>query len=509
MPAGQPIRPTLLLILDGWGQAPAGPGNAVSLAKTPNIDTLMLSAGTTLACAGRAVGLPQGYMGNSEVGHMNIGAGRVVYQDMTRIDIAIEDGSFDINPVITQVIEAAKRSGGRVHLMGLLSDGGVHSHINHLFALLRLADRAGVRVCVHAFMDGRDTAPDSGLGFMRDLCANLPPTASIATVSGRFYAMDRDKRWERVETAWQAIAHGAGRRAENGLAAVQAGYDAGETDEFILPTIVDGYAGLAENDAVFLFNFRADRIRELATCLDAETFDSFARGAKPTLAGMGSMTRYEAALGIPVAFERVSLSNGLGETVAKAGLRQLRIAETEKYAHVTFFFNGGREEAMEGESRILIPSPRDVATYDCKPEMSAVAVTDALVDEWMNARHDFFVCNLANMDMVGHTGIMSAAIQAVETVDACVGRIAKAVQERGGIMLMTADHGNAEEMLAPDGNPHTAHSKNPVAMILYGMPDTLRLREGGKLGDIAPTLLALWGIPIPEEMTGQPLCEVQ
>jgi len=504
------VRPTLLLILDGWGQAGAGPGNAVSLANTPNIDALMQSPRTELACSGRSVGLPEGYMGNSEVGHMNIGAGRVVYQDMTRIDIAIEDGSFDTNPVITGVIESARRSGGRLHLMGLLSDGGVHSHSNHLYALLRLADRAGVRVWVHAFMDGRDTAPDSGLGFMRELTAHLPASASIATVNGRYYAMDRDKRWERVERAWQAIVHGSGRTADDALSAVQASYDASETDEFILPTVVGDYAGMAEKDAVFLFNFRADRIRELATCLDADAFDGFDRGPRPALSGLASMTRYEASLRLPVAFERVSLSNGLGETVSRAGLRQLRIAETEKYAHVTFFFNGGREDPMEGESRILVPSPRDVATYDQKPEMSAPAVTDALIEEWTSGRHDFYVCNLANMDMVGHTGSIPAAVQAVETVDRCVGRIAKAVKNRGGIMLMTADHGNAEEMIAPDGSPQTAHSKNPVAMLVYGLPQgTVRLRQGGKLGDLAPTILSLWNMPVPPEMTGQPLCEVQ
>ena len=506
-----PRTPTLLLILDGWGQAPAGPGNAVSLAATPNIDALLaLPSRAELLCSGRAVGLPAGYMGNSEVGHMNIGAGRIVYQDMTRIDISLEDGTFAANQVIVETIAAAKKSGGALHLMGLLSDGGVHSHIHHLFALLDAAFEAGVPAAIHAFMDGRDTAPDSGLGFMRQLVDKLKPGARVATVSGRYYAMDRDKRWDRTQRAWDALVNGKAPVFGDAMAAVQAAYDAGETDEFITPRIIADNANppclIRDGDAVFFFNFRADRARQLSRCLHDPNFAEFDRGKQPGLSAFATMTHYDASLPMPAAFLRQDMNNSLGQVVSDAGYRQLRIAETEKYAHVTYFFNCGREEPFAAEDRRLIPSPRDVATYDLKPQMSVHEVTDTLIAEWESGRYDFVVCNLANLDMVGHTGIIPAAIKACEAVDACVGRIVKAVKARKGRLLMTADHGNAEEMLTPDGHPQTAHSKNPVAIILTD-EDAPRVLRNGKLGDIAPTILRLWGMPVPEEMTGQSLVE--
>lgn len=506
-----PVTPTLLLILDGWGQAPPGPGNAVSLAKTPNIDALMaLPARSSLLCSGRAVGLPDGYMGNSEVGHMNMGAGRIVYQDMTRIDIAIEDGSFAENPVIKNCIAAAKKNGGKLHLLGLLSDGGVHSHIRHLFTLLQAADKAGVPARVHAFMDGRDTAPDSGIGFMRQLIENLPHTARVASVTGRYYAMDRDKRWDRTRVAWDALIHGKGPLFDDAVKAIRNAYDNGETDEFIMPRLIAA-AGeqpclINDGDAVFFFNFRADRARQISRCLFDDNFTEFERGARPSLAAFATMTAYEADFPMPVAFVRQNLARGLGEMVSQAGLKQLRIAETEKYAHVTYFFNGGREDPFPGEDRRLVPSPRDVATYDLKPEMSVFQVTETLLEEWRSGKYDFAVCNFANLDMVGHTGIIPAAVKACEAVDACVGRVVEAVRARNGRLIMTADHGNAEEMLTPDNHTQTAHSKNPVAVILMDESSSHRLRDG-KLGDIAPTVLRLWHMDVPEEMTGQCLLE--
>ncbi len=506
-----PITPTLLLILDGWGQAPPGPANAVSLAATPNIDALLaLPSRAELLCSGRAVGLPAGYMGNSEVGHMNIGAGRIVYQDMTRIDITLEDGSFAATQVIVETMTAAKKSGGTLHLMGLLSDGGVHSHINHLFALLDAAFAAGVPVAVHAFMDGRDTAPDSGLGFMRQLTDKLKPNARVATVSGRYYAMDRDKRWDRTQRAWDALVNGKAPVFADAVASVQAAYDAGETDEFITPRIIADSANpprlIRDGDAVFFFNFRADRARQLSRCLYDPDFAEFDRGRPPKLSAFATMTHYDSSLPMPAAFLRQDMNNSLGQVVSEAGYRQLRIAETEKYAHVTYFFNCGREEPFAAEDRRLIPSPRDVATYDLKPQMSVYEVTDLLIAEWESGRYDFVVCNLANLDMVGHTGIIPAAVKACEAVDACVGRIVTAVKARKGRLLMTADHGNAEEMLTPDGHPQTAHSKNPVAIILMD-EDAPRALRNGKLGDIAPTILRLWDMPVPEEMAGQSLVE--
>ncbi len=506
------FTPTILLILDGWGQAPASPGNAVELAQAPTLKALMQHpVRTSLACSGRSVGLPDGYMGNSEVGHMNIGAGRIVYQDMTRIDIAIENKSFYQNEVLLKTIAAVKDSGGTLHFMGLLSDGGVHSHIHHLFALLEAA--ADVPVAVHAFMDGRDTSPHGGLNFLQQLLPKVTGKAHLASIIGRYYAMDRDKRWDRTQKAWEALVHGVGEVITDPFAAVQAAYDAGETDEFIKPRLFalpEGCHGtIKDGDAVFFLNFRADRARQLVQCLYAETFTEFDRGHKPQLCAFGTMTSYDSTLPVPAAFVRQNLSSGLGEVLAQKGIAQLRIAETEKYAHVTYFFNGGLEEPLPHEERRLIPSPRDVATYDLKPEMSAVQVTDNLISEWKTGKYPFLVCNLANMDMVGHSGIISAAIAACEAVDACVARILAAVHERKGCLVITADHGNAEEMLTPAGAPQTAHSKNPVELVIYGEGIPGTLRAGGKLGDIAPTLLHMWGLEQPAAMTGTSLWEQQ
>lgn len=506
------ITPTLLLILDGWGLAPPGPGNAVHLAETPAIDALAaLPSRTGLLCSGRAVGLPDGCMGNSEVGHMNIGAGRVVYQDITRIDMAVENGDFSSNPVIAEPLAAAKKTGGSLHLLGLLSDGGVHSDITHLFALLDAAAKAGVPAVVHAFTDGRDTAPVSGIGFMRQLVAALGPGARVGSVMGRYYAMDRDKRWERTQKAWDCLVNAQGTRYPDPIAAVQAAYDAGETDEFIPPRLIaDNTAHPAvvkDGDAVFFYNFRADRARQLCRCFFDANFAEFHRGRVPKLAAFATMTRYEEDFPMPYAFARQELQSGLGQMVADAGLRQLRIAETEKYAHVTYFFNGGREAPFPGEERRLLASPRDVPTYDLKPEMSAFQVTDTLIQEWESGAFSFAVCNLANMDMVGHTGIIPAAIKACEAVDACVARIAAAVKATRGRLILTADHGNAEAMLTADNLPHTAHSLNPVLFVIADEDGPRRLRKG-KLGDIAPTILRLWNMDIPPEMTGQNLLEV-
>ena len=505
------LTPTLLLILDGWGQAPIGPGNAVSLADMPSIKALTaLPSRTTLLCSGRAVGLPEGYMGNSEVGHMNIGAGRIVYQDMTRIDIALEDGSFFTNPAISETIAAAKKSNGALHLLGLLSDGGVHSHIQHLFALLDAARKAGVPAFVHAFMDGRDTPPDSGIGFMRQLVERLGPEARVASISGRYYAMDRDNRWERTQKAWDSLINGQGPRFADPLTAIQAAYAEGLTDEFITPRLIvpegDSPTVIKDGDAVFFFNFRADRARQFALCLFTPNFTEFDRGRLPRLTAFATMTAYEADFPMPAAFLRQNLAHGLGQVISDAGLKQLRIAETEKYAHVTYFFNGGTEQPFPGEDRRLIQSPRDVATYDLKPEMSVYEVTDTLIKAWESGAYDFVVCNFANLDMVGHTGILPATLKACEAVDICVGKVVEAVKARKGRLLLTADHGNAEEMLTPDNHPHTAHSKNPVALIVMD-EDAPRKLKPGKLGDIAPTILSLWGMPIPEAMTGENLLE--
>ncbi len=510
--------PTLLLILDGWGLAPDGPGNAVSLARTPTLDSLLRRyPWTTLACSGRAVGLPDGFMGNSEVGHMNIGAGRVMYQDMTRIDMAIEDGSLYGNNVLLELLTQVKTAGGRLHFMGLLSDGGVHSHVNHLHALLRMAKDHDVPAVVHAFLDGRDTPPTSGKGYLQDLERYLKDLGHgcIATVMGRYYAMDRDKRWERNALAYHAMTMGRGEFAPSATAAVQQGYDAGENDEFVKPRVVTDAAGvplalLRDRDGIFFFNFRADRARQICTSLFKQDFDSFPRQVLRSLSGFATMTCYESTFPMPVAFPPISTANTLGEIVSGMGLRQLRIAETEKYAHVTYFLNCGREEPFPGEERVMVPSPREVATYDLKPEMSAEEVTGKFMEHWKGGRFSLAVCNLANLDMVGHTGIIPAAIEACETVDLCVARLVETVLADGGRVLLTADHGNAEEMLDAHGNPQTAHSLNPVRLALIaadfeGLPRQVLRQDGGKLGDIAPTILDLWGQPKPRDMSGESL----
>lgn len=511
-------KPTILLILDGWGYAPDSRGNAESLADMPNINKLIAGYPCAfLHCSGRNVGLPEGFMGNSEVGHMNIGAGRIVYQDMTRIDLAIENNELADNPAIVELMKKTKASGGCVHFMGLLSDGGVHSHINHLYALLKVAKKAGVPAIVHAFMDGRDTSPTSGISYINNIISFMQSIewGNVGSICGRYYAMDRDKRWERVKVAWDALVHGKSfEGAERGpMAVLEQSYAEKETDEFVKPrvfmeqlTAKMGRSPIVQDgDSVFFYNFRADRARELTSAFIRSEFDGFERGKAPKLASFVSMTKYEDDFDIPAAFTRDSLKNGLGEVVSGLGWQQLRIAETEKYAHVTYFFNGGREEPFSGEERRLVPSPKEVATYDLKPEMSAFEVTDLLLKEWDSGKFNFVVCNLANLDMVGHSGNIPATIKACAAVDTCVGRIAEKVLKSGGRMFLTADHGNAEEMLDPSGSPHTAHTLNPVRFILVEENSKWSLKTEGKLGDIAPTILAAWEQDIPSEMTGNSL----
>lgn len=515
MPADGP-RPTLLLILDGWGEAPDTQGNACTRADTPALDRLLAQwPSTSLTCSGRAVGLPDGFMGNSEVGHMNIGAGRVIMQDMLRIDVAIEENTLAERQALADIIAKTKESGGTLHLMGLLSDGGVHSHLRHLEALLELCADAHVDVVVHTWMDGRDTPPRSGAGYMEQLQGIFERlgVGRVGVISGRYYAMDRDKRWDRVALAYKALTQGQGEAVQNPVQAVKDAYAAGETDEFIKPRIMvdaDGNPqGLVEDgDGVFFFNFRADRARELSLAFNDPDFKGFERDALPKLVGYATMTEYSAelaALGVAAAFPPESYNEVMGEIVSGMGLKQLRIAETEKYAHVTYFFNCGREEPFAGEDRILVPSPRDVDTYDQKPEMSCAEVTTKCVDAWNSGQYSLVVCNLANLDMVGHTGIIPAAIQACEAVDGCVDTLLKAVIDSGGQAIVTADHGNAEEMLDIHGEVQTAHSTNTVPCVLVAPGlDGVTLREG-KLGDIAPTILDLWGADKPQPMTGETL----
>ncbi len=512
----QKLTPTLLLILDGWGLAPEGPGNAARLARTPTLDKILAHPSRTeIEASGRAVGLPAGFMGNSEVGHMNLGAGRIIYQDMTLIDIAIEEGKLPSNPVIADVLDKAKASGGAAHFMGLLSDGGVHSHIHHLKSLLEAAKAKGVPAVVHAFTDGRDTAPTSGAGFARELLAFMKSIGhgSIATVTGRYYAMDRDSHWERNVLAWNAMVHGQGEKAPDPVAALENAYAKNETDEFFKPRVCPGPDGavrtIRDGDSLFFFNFRADRARQITRAFYDPAFSGFERGNIPKLAAFATFTPYDSTLPLPAAFEKPDVSRSMGEVVSGMGLTQLRIAETEKYAHVTYFFNCGREEPFPGEERRLIPSPREVATYDLKPQMSAAQVADTFIQEWNSGRYTFAVCNFANPDMVGHTGVIPAAIRACETVDACAARVLETVLKSGGRVLVTADHGNVEEMLTPQGKPQTAHTTNKVALAVLDDGKMKKLRPGGKLGDIAPTILRLWGLEPPKEMTGQSLWEEQ
>ena len=502
------VKPTLFLILDGYGLAPAGPGNAAYLANTPTLDRLFSLPGVgRLDASGRQVGLPSGFIGNSEVGHLNIGAGRVVYQDMTRIDMAIENGDLFKNPVLLDLMGKVRARGGRIHFCGLLSDGGVHSHIDHLGALLEMAQKEGVPALVHAFLDGRDTPPTSGAGYVERLLPMLEKTGGrLADIIGRFYAMDRDKRWERVNVAWDMLVHGKGEKIDDAVKALEAAYAAGENDEFVKPRILLEDSAIRDGDGVFCFNFRADRGRELVHALTDADFSGFERGTVPDMAGVASMTSYEASLdaAVPVAFTKDNLDRTMGEVVAGLGMKQLRIAETEKYAHVTYFFSGGREAPFENEDRILVESPRDVATYDLKPEMSAFEVTDKLLDAWNSGRYDFVVCNLANPDMVGHTGFIEAAIKACETVDACVERIEKAVRASGGLLCITADHGNVEKMIDEEGRPQTAHTLNQTPFLIYDGGKAVPVKDG-RLGDIMPTILTYWGVDVPAQMSGDVL----
>ncbi len=501
--------PVMLVIMDGWGNGDEkAPDNAVAVGKTPVLDGLMKKYPVTeLLCSGEAVGLPEGQMGNSEVGHTNIGAGRVVYQELTRITRAIRDGSFFENKAFCAVIDEAKDRGGSLHLFGLLSPGGVHSHTSHLYALLELAKRRGLRsVWVHAFLDGRDVAPKSAAGYLEELEAKLREIGigRIATISGRFYPMDRDKRWERVAKGYEAIAHAQGVPAKNAAAAIAASYAADVTDEFVVPAVMEGYPGMEPADSVIFYNFRPDRARELTHAFTDESFDGFDRDERLRPA-YATMTQYEYGLNVRIAYPPEELTNTMGQVIERNGLTQLRIAETEKYAHVTFFFNGGVEKPYEGEDRILVPSPK-VATYDLQPEMSAIEVTDKVVEAIGSGKYDFIILNYANGDMVGHTGVMAAAVKAVETVDTCVGRCVEAVRKAGGVLLITADHGNAEQMTDPaTGQPFTQHTTNPVPLILVS--DEVKKLHPGKLADLAPTMLTLAGLEVPPEMTGRCLAE--
>ncbi len=510
-------KPTLLLILDGWGQGKADDTNAVFMADTPNLDNLMKNYPySILECCGEAVGLPKGQMGNSEVGHLNIGAGRVVYQDIVRIDKSIEDGSFFKNKTLLDLFKKVKQSKGKLHLMGLVSDGGVHSHQKHIYALIKMAKDFGVEnIVIHAFLDGRDTPPRSGRDYVKKLHTEMKKIGCgvIGSIMGRYYAMDRDKRWERTKLAYDALVLGKGVIARDPMSAIEDAYNKGETDEFVKPIIIVNnsekpVALVEDGDGIFFFNFRADRIRQLVRSFWQESFDFFDREKILKLCGIATMTEYDKEFDIPVAFPPLQLDEILAEVCSKLGLKQFRIAETEKYAHVTYFFNGGVEEPFPGEERLLIPSPKDVPTYDKKPEMSVFEVTENLIKRWYMQKYELIVCNFANLDMVGHTGNFEAAVKACEAVDRCVKRVVDAVLELDGRLFVTADHGNADEMKDEMGQPHTAHSHNPVAFVWVekDITKSSKIRPHGILGDIAPTILKLWNIDKPIEMTGESLC---
>ncbi|MBN2432519.1 MAG: 2,3-bisphosphoglycerate-independent phosphoglycerate mutase [Acidobacteria bacterium] len=500
----------LLLILDGWGYREEKEGNAIINGRTPVYDEMMRALPhTLLATCGERVGLPEGVMGNSEVGHMNIGAGRVVYQEITFINKAIREGAFFHNPVLLEAMK--KGAASRLHLLGLLSDGGVHSHEEHLYALLEMARQQGVPdVFIHALMDGRDTPPHAGKNYMARLQGKIREigVGRVATVCGRYYAMDRDTRWERTAQAYDAFVHGQGIKETDPVAALEHSYDEGVTDEFVKPVVIteDGapVATMRSGDVLIFFNFRSDRARQITHALNDENFDGFARTRKPELHYV-TFTQYDATFDYPICFPPRKLINILAEVFAAGGVRNLRMAETEKYAHVTFFFNGGVEEPFAGERRILIPSPK-VATYDLQPEMSAVPLTDRFLQELERNVDDVYIVNFANGDMVGHTGVYEAAIRAVETVDRCVGRIYQKVKEMGACLIVTADHGNSEMEFDPvNGGPHTAHTLNDVPFIIYHPSRSIQLKSGGALENIAPTLLDLMGLAKPAEMTGSSL----
>ena len=503
-------RPALLCILDGWGWRPDhAEDNAIAAAKAPNYAKMLGECPhALLQTSGSAVGLPRGQMGNSEVGHMNIGAGRVVAQDLPRIDVAIEDGSLALRPALLGLIDKIKRTKGAVHVMGLLSPGGVHSHQDHIAALVKILSGAGLPVFVHPFLDGRDTPPKSARGFVEKFLRDIDgiPGVRLATVSGRYYAMDRDKRWDRVEKAYNALVDASGPRHIDIFAALDASYADGVTDEFLVPAVLGEYAGMADGDALLFANFRADRAREISLALLDKGFQGFARPRVVNFGAAAGLTEYSEELATMMAavFPPEDVRETLGEVMAEHNLKQLRIAETEKYAHVTFFLNGGREDPFPGEDRILVPSPK-VSTYDHKPEMSAYQVTDKLVEAIGSGKYDLIVANYANPDMVGHTGIMSAAIKAVDTIDECLGRLRSAIESSGGVMLLTADHGNIELMKDPvTGEPHTAHTTFDVPIVAINAPKGSTL-ENGRLADVAPTMLALMDIKQPAPMTGHSL----
>ncbi len=497
-------KPLVLMILDGFGIAPTD-GNAIAAAKKPNLDKIFAeNPHTQIGASGMDVGLPDGQMGNSEVGHTNIGAGRIVYQELTRITKSAQDGDMDKNPALVKAMENAKNNGKALHFMGLLSDGGVHSHNSHLYALLEMAKRMGLeKVFVHCFMDGRDVPPSSGKDYVAQLLKKMEEigVGKVATVMGRYYAMDRDNRWERVEKAYAAMVYGEGEHADCPLCAMQNSYDKEVTDEFVIPTVCKGAEPISEGDSVIFYNFRPDRAREITRTLVDPDFTGFERKKGFFPLTYVCMTQYDATMpNVDVAYKPESLDNTFGEYISNKGLTQLRIAETEKYAHVTFFFNGGVEKQYPGEDRILVKSPA-VATYDLQPEMSAYEVTDKMVEAVKSGKYDALILNYANCDMVGHTGVFEAAVKAVEAVDTCVGRVVEAVKEMGGCVLLTADHGNADRMVDTDGSPFTAHTTNPVPFCVINHP--CELREGGRLADIAPTMLKILGLPQPAEMTGE------
>jgi len=506
-------KPTVLCILDGWGERDGGDDNAIYHGHTPNWDRMRSTYPMArLQASSVDVGLPAGQMGNSEVGHMNIGAGRVVLQDLPLIDAAIADGSLAGNLSLKSLIGGLAASGGTCHLMGLASPGGVHSHQSHLIALAGTLDAHRIETRFHAFLDGRDVPPSSALGYIKAIETATQNRAGFktATVCGRYWAMDRDTNWDRVQRAYAMLTEGAGEISDSAAAAIQKSYDAGVTDEFVEPRVIGDYSGMADGDGILLFNFRADRARELLTSLVDPDFGGFARGRVVKFAACLGMTEYSSDLNayMSAMFEQRPLNNILGQVVSEAGYKQLRIAETEKYAHVTFFLNGGEEAQFEGEERILVPSPK-VATYDLKPEMSAVEVTDKLIEAIETRRFDLIVVNYANGDMVGHTGIFEAAVRAAGTIDSCLGRLEAALKDVGGAMLITADHGNAERMHDHQtGQPNTAHTLSPVPVLLVNPPDGARALHGGVLADISPTILQLMNLPQPPEMTGRSLLEM-
>ncbi len=504
-------KPLVLTIMDGFGINPGAKGNAIEAASTPRLDKIFAENPTTqIGASGMDVGLPDGQMGNSEVGHTNIGAGRVVYQELTRITKAANEGEFDKNEAFLGAVENCKNNGSALHLMGLLSDGGVHSHIEHMYGLVEMAKRAGLsEVYIHALLDGRDVPPASAADFIDAANKRLAEigVGKISTVMGRFYGMDRDNRWDRVGKAYAALVYGEGNHTADAAAAVRESYTIKDedgkflTDEFVLPTVVDGTKRIASGDSVIFFNFRPDRAREITRTFVDPDFTGFERRGGKLDVYYVCMTQYDATMpNVEVAFKPQSLANTMGEYLAKNGKTQLRIAETEKYAHVTFFFNGGVEKQFDGEDRILVASPK-VATYDLQPEMSAVPVCDKVCEAIESGKYDVVILNFANCDMVGHTGVFEAAVKAVETVDACVGRVADSTVKMGGVMLLTADHGNADRMIDTDGTPFTAHTTNPVPFTVIGMD--CKLREGGRLCDIAPTMLKIMGMEQPSEMDGK------